>query len=151
MNITVNFLSGNPVGGVDYKQTYKIEIYIENEDALFDGGFIKFKNCVKPIIPINQLTNEDELEKLGIKYLKEKNEDKENLIPIGIVDFSENPSYKGRRLVISDISYDDLINVEQVIENIRKAISIKYKAKKLLDNCKQRNSIQFDLNSPIVL
>ena len=71
----VNFLSSKVSGDLDYKQDYKIEICIERENDIFDGGFIKFKDWEKSIININQLTNEDELKKhkeQGLLYIDDE-------------------------------------------------------------------------------
>lgn len=116
---------------------YKIEFLLEDSSGISNQCFIYhgYNRNNYETIDIKKLNSEKGLEELNIKYIKEKDEksDKEQIIPIGIVNFEEDKSgYQYNKLFI-DVSQDDLPMVEQTVKNIKRAIELNYGFKKIKD------------------
>lgn len=107
---------------------YGIHIVVEDKH-IKQSIFINTSEIVEPStnwININNLNNEIFLKEHGIDYILE-GEDK-NIIPIGLVDFTHPEKYCTTVLNVWNCKGIELHKSSHIIENIERAIKIKYRA-----------------------
>lgn len=125
------------------KIIYGINIVVKNEKTL-QNVFIDTSKMFESgtmWIDINKFNSEEFLNEHKIDYILE-GEDK-NIIPIGLVDFTKPKEYCFNELNIWNRKEIELYKSNQVLENIVRAIQIKYEAVKFInrfsDNLEKTN------------
>ena len=112
----------------NHNPIYSIQIVVEDK-TIRQSIFISVREIVESDtvwININNLNNEDFLKQHRIDYILE-GEDK-NIIPIGLVDFTNPEKYNMAELNIWNCKGVELHKSNQIIKNIERAIKIKYEA-----------------------
>lgn len=79
---------------------------------------------------MEKLTDKKFLEDKHIGYIIEKDDaGQENIIPIGIVDFIDRDKYDcGRFIIFTTSKNKELYRANQIINNVKRAIQLKYEA-----------------------
>lgn len=109
-----------------------------------------FLNCYdwyeedSEFIHLFKLCNEEFLNDNNIEYIKE---DDNNIIPIGVVDFQrlDIKKYCEDRLCCLVFKNDELYKCNKMIENLIKAITIKYESVKFSNGFKEYNVEKYEL------
>ena len=132
MNIVKTFEKGRGKGESLYPM-FGIKFTIKDE-TMVQRVFIDTSEIVEPNtmwIDINKLCNEDFLKEHKIDYVLEG--ENKNIIPIGLVDFTNESEYSKIALNICNFKGVQLYKSNQVIKNIERAIEIKYEAMKFIE------------------
>ena len=112
---------------------YGVNIYIKNEDGICEMSFLnssKFFNSNSQYLDIKLFYNENFFIKNNIEYFLEKDEKTSltNVIPTGFVDFTNNKDFTNISIPLCNFDNKYFEKDKQVIDNIEKAIKIKYDA-----------------------
>ena len=81
-------------------------------------------------IDINKLIDEKFLDRHNVEIITDADG---NIIPIGLVDFTNKDENSHDHLFVANHKYENSYKANQIIENIKKAIQIKYEAVKFLN------------------
>ena len=131
MNIVKTFVKGRNKGE-SYYPMFGIKFTLKDETTV-QRVFMDTSEIVEPNtmwIDINKLYNEDFLKEHKIDYVLEG--ENKNIIPIGLVDFTNDSEYSKIALNICNFKGVELYKSNQVIKNIERAIEIKYEAMKFI-------------------
>jgi hypothetical protein len=115
-----------------YDTLYAIQIEVLNEEGP-QNVFLDQRRLFEldnKWIDINKLNNEKFLHAHNITIIKDVDG---NIIPIGLVDFTYKKEYYHDHLFLVNYECKDLYKSNQIIENIKKAIKLKYEAVKFLN------------------
>lgn len=112
------------------KMIYGVTIVVKNEDII-QSVFIDTGKMFDPDtvwIDINKFNDENFLKENEIEYILEGKD--KNIIPIGLVNFTDPRVYYSNELNIWNRKEIELHKSNQIIKNIERAIQIKYEAVK---------------------
>lgn len=115
------------------KNIYGISIVVKSGNAV-ENVFVDTSKMIEPNtvwIDINKLNSESFLKEHQIDYIIEG--ENKNIIPIGLVNFTEPKNYSFSELNIWNSKCTDLHKANQILENIERAIKIKYEAVKFIN------------------
>jgi len=123
---------------------YYISFQVTKDNEEFYHVFLnhgKFNEEDTVFISLFKLADEEFLIENNIDYIVDKDN---NIIPIGIIDFQQQDKRCCEdvfRCIVT--SKDELYKCNEIIDNIVKAIKIKYKSEKFIDmfNTSKHNSI----------
>jgi len=112
---------------------YGVNICIKNEDDTYEVSFLnssKFFNQNSQYLDIKLFYNEDFFKKNNIEYILEKDEKTSltTVIPTGFIDFTNNWDFTNISIPLCNFDNKHFEKDKQVIDNIEKAIKIKYDA-----------------------
>lgn len=135
MKIIKRFTEFNKQNTFYYKY-YAITITVEDENGRSQPVFVNTENLSEhenTWININSLENEEFLKKNNIEYIIEGKE--KNIIPIGLVNFNSRNNFTFHELHELNVWNQDEVNLHranQILENIDRAIQIKYETVRFL-------------------
>lgn len=134
----------------EYHSFHKIGSYIKNiygirysvyENDKVISCFLNSENLFEPDtrwVSLNKLNQIEFLEEHKIEYIVEEKEQK-NIIPIGIVDFTNSQDYYFAELNVFNNDGKELYKANQFMKNIERAVEIKYEAIKFKNKFKDRD------------
>lgn len=119
---------------------YFVTMSILNDKGISPICFLDSEGLVDnetPYININNLNNETFLKEKGIEYIKEidNSTNEIKIIPVGLVDLEDSANYRFTELLLWNHDGKDLYKTEKILENIEKAIKMKYESVKFITKC----------------
>lgn len=93
-------------------------------------------------IEIENLLSQKYLEENNIEYILEENS--KEIIPLGLIDFFRSGGEDELRLLTDN--QDSLYKIKKIVQNILKAIEIKYEGYKFAERCKNRKVENVTIN-----
>jgi len=115
------------------KNIYGISIVVK-KSSVVQNVFVETSKMIEANtswIDINKLNDESFLIEHKIDYILEGKD--KNIIPIGLVDFTQPKEYSFSELNIWNSKCADLHKANQILKNIERAIQIKYEAVKFIN------------------
>ncbi|WP_315112936.1 hypothetical protein [Clostridium intestinale] len=133
-------------GGDFSKKYYAVRFTVMDREDRSMYIFLENRNLFKEntvYIDINNLNIQEFYEKNNIEYVIEKEENGNvNIIPIGLVDFIDEETYRASSLGVCNFDGNSLENANKILKNIDKAIELKYEALKFVNKFKARNNVE---------
>ncbi|PJI09961.1 MULTISPECIES: hypothetical protein [Clostridium] len=123
------------------KTKYYVDISVKKDNDEYYSSFINGNNDFE----VTDIDNKEYLKSNNIDFIVEKDNvyNSEKIIPVGIVNFIDEDNYYSNRIRINIGEAKNLEKAKKVIENIEKAIKIKYEVLKFKNQFKINGNIKY--------